>query len=332
MGLTLSNSPAFSSSTVKLHIICERDVGLFSLIQQVISNVAWAIEESRTPVVYFQGRTCYWTPNGYHDGDTVWEYYFEPLVSGYSADRLAPHVRAIIDEQPPLSHELGYFADEHTFVSGHFGDHPDLEGKSLFIPYLTEDPNDPVRRAASGIIRDFVRPRPYIREQVEQFFKAHLEGHYVIGVHIRGTDAISKKEMRPHRKGSLNMVNYVREIEGLLDREPEAKIFVATDAEVSLNYLKASFGNRIVACESIRHQNGEAAGMGPTGWLMPAYIAGDREQAARNGAEAVIEWLMLTRSNYLVHNGSSLSRTVLLSDPDMPHINTHWQAISGKYL
>ena len=41
--------------TQKFHIICERDVGLFSLIQQVIANVPWAVKEDRVPVVYFRG-------------------------------------------------------------------------------------------------------------------------------------------------------------------------------------------------------------------------------------------------------------------------------------
>jgi hypothetical protein len=56
---------------------------------------------------------------------------------------------------------------------------------------------------------------------------------------------------------------------------------------------------------------------------MPAYLANDRDRAAQNGEEAVIEYLLLARCKHLVHNGSSLSRTVLLKDPEMPNINTH---------
>jgi hypothetical protein len=332
MRRSVPNASKSSLLAVNLHVICERDVGLFSLVQQVIANVAWAIQESRIPIAYFRERTAYWTPNRYRDRDTVWEYYFEPLVTDYSADGVPPDVRAIITQNPPHPQEVGYFADEHTFISNHFGDHPVLKGKALFIPYLTEDPDDAVRRAASVIIRDFVRPRRYIHEKANLFFKGHLEGHYVIGVHIRGTDAVSKQEIREHRKGSLNLANYVNEIERLLKREPDARIFVATDAQFSLDYLKAAFGNRVIAYESIRHQNGEAAGNGPTGWIMPGYIASNRDLAARNGEEAVIECLTLARSNYLIHNGSSLSRTVLLNDPDMRHINTHWEAICGRYL
>jgi hypothetical protein len=56
---------------------------------------------------------------------------------------------------------------------------------------------------------------------------------------------------------------------------------------------------------------------------MPAYIAGDRDIAARNGEDAVIEYLLLSRCDYLVHNGSSLARTVLLNSPILRHTNTH---------
>ena len=42
-----------SDGSARLHIITERDVGLFSLIQQVISNIPWAIAEDRVPVVHF---------------------------------------------------------------------------------------------------------------------------------------------------------------------------------------------------------------------------------------------------------------------------------------
>jgi hypothetical protein len=79
----------------------------------------------------------------------------------------------------------------------------------------------------------------------------------------------------------------------------------------------------VLATDSIRHEHGEAAGLGPTGWIMPAYIASDRDRAARNGEEAVIEYLLLSRCDYLVHNGSSLARTVLLNVPQLAHPNTH---------
>jgi hypothetical protein len=93
---------------MKLHVICERDVGLFSLIQQVVSNISWALTEQRVPVVYFGDRCCYWTPGGYHGRDTVWEYYFEPLVPDYPAAAIVDSMRNAIDQAFPGAYEVGY--------------------------------------------------------------------------------------------------------------------------------------------------------------------------------------------------------------------------------
>ena len=314
------------NQTMGLHIICERDVGLFSLIQQVIANIPWALAEQRTPVVRFGDRVCYWTPNGYADRTDVWEYYFEPATPDCPASVIPSHLLAIISERHPSPFEVGYDAGDGAFVSAHFGDHPDLAGKTLWIPYELEDPSDALRTEARDIIKRFVRPRAYINERVAHFFAEHLQGEQLIGVHVRGTDAVSEKEERPHRQGSLSLVTYLAEIERLLNVWPAAKVFVATDARSSLNWLRDRFGVRVIAHDSLLHEEGEAAGEGPTGWIMPAYIAGDRDLAARNGEEAVIEYLLLSRCHHLVHNGASLARTVLLNVPEMPHTNTHLES------
>jgi hypothetical protein len=312
-----------SKRPLRLHVICERDVGLFSLIQQVIANIPWAIAENRVPVVNFGRNTCYWTPAGYRGSHTVWEYYFEPVVPGHPAASIPAKVRARISEKPPSPSEVGYLASREALVSSHFGDHPDLRGVTLPIPYKWDDPSPVLRQEAKEIIDRFIRPRAYIQEKVAEFLAAHMAGSYVIGVHARGTDATSEQELRSFRHGSLVLPRYTAEIERLLDAQPQAKIFVASDEQASLDYLTEAFGQRVIFYDSARHQSGEAAGKGPTGWIMPAYIARDRQAAARNGEEAVVEYLLLSRCDYLVHNGSSLARTVLLNSPRMPHANTH---------
>ena len=307
----------------QLHVMCERDVGLFSLIQQVVANVPWALAEGRTPVAYFGPRTSYWTPNDYRGGTTVWEYYFEAVVPSYPVEVISDQVRAALTERHPSPWEVGYRVDEYTFASSHYGDHPDLRGQALPIPYQWADPGPGLRRRAKGVIDQFVRPRGYIKRRVDDFVATHLDGHEVIGVHVRGTDAASDSEQRDFRQGSLVLARYVEILEGLIAVHPRARVFVATDDQSSLDYLTKHFGDRVVACDAVRHQGGEPAGQGPTGWIMPAYIAGDRDRAARNGEDAVVEYLVLSRCNHLVHNGSSLARTVLLNVPALLHTNTH---------
>lgn len=306
-----------------LHIICERDVGLFSLIQQVIAHIPWSVHAGRTPVVFFEGRCCYWVPQGYRNRSTVWEYYFEPLDRTCPADSIPKKVRTAMAERFPDPRDVGFWLDRNTWVSNHFGDHPQLRGKTLAIPYEWQDPDAATRERAARLIQEYLRPRAYLAEKVDAFFDAHMAGRAVIGVQIRGTDAISSGEDRAYRKDSLILEKYRQEVERCLLSVPDAHLFVATDDQQSLEFMTDAFGNRVFAYDSHRHVAGEVVGRGPTGCIMPAYVTRGRSLAARNGEEAVIEYLLLARCVCLVHNGSSLARTVLLNNPALPHVNTH---------
>src|SRR5262249_37487662 len=89
-----------ASKPAVLHVICDRDVGLFALILSVIPHIDWAFSEQRIPVVYYGRRNCYWTPHGYHDRDTVWEYYFEPVIPEYPVSSIPLHIRELISVKP----------------------------------------------------------------------------------------------------------------------------------------------------------------------------------------------------------------------------------------
>jgi hypothetical protein len=324
--------PQFSNSPVRLHIICERDVGLFSLIQQVIGNIPWALQGGYVPIACFGPRTCYWVPDGHRGAETVWEYYFEPLVSEYPVAVIPERIRRLIATDPPVVGDgnmspeaIGYAADDNIFVCAQYGEHPLIAGKAMPIPYL-HDPDPQLRERASRIIEQFIRPRDYLLQKVEAFFAGSMKDGDTIGVHVRGTDAVSTAETRSYRRGSLSLQRYAKTVQELLDRRNDAQIFVATDDEASLDFFRESFGERVIAYDSVRHTGGAAAGTGPLGCIMPAYIAADRRRAAQNGEDAVVEYLLLSRCAWLVHNGSSLARTVLLNNPALPHVNTHAQA------
>ena len=122
------------------------------------------------------------------------------------------------------------------------------------------EPSDRLRQRTSAIIRDYVRPRDYIAERVDRFFHEHLVGRYVIGVHIRGTDAL----VDPKRKESrVNFPKYFAIVERLLRKNSHALIFVASDAEDSIDRMRERFDERVIAYDSIRHKSGEFRGKAP---------------------------------------------------------------------
>ncbi|HVR28546.1 MAG TPA: hypothetical protein VMS86_03340 [Thermoanaerobaculia bacterium] len=303
----------------RIFVICERDVGLFSLIEQVVANVPRALALGYRPVVYFGRNCCYWVPEGYRGRDNVWEYYFEPLVEGLDGSSLPAHaVERLQTLLFPLedTRSVGLELDCDTYLSNHFGDEPSLWGLALRIPCASFDPGRRVRGKAARIIRRFVRPRSYLMENAERFHRGELEGAPVIGVHIRGTDIVAR-----FRGGVVELPRYRAAIASELARRPEARILVATDDERSLSFVRDAFGDRVVSYATVLHRSGDATGAGPTGARLPRYIADDPRAAALNGEEAVTEYLLLRRSDVLVHNGASLARTVLLAEPEMPHRN-----------
>ena len=302
-----------------LHIVCDWDVGLFNLLLGVLSHTYWAITEGRIPIIYYGNKNCYWTPKGYRGRNTVWEYYFEPVIPEYPVSRIPPYVVEWIANNTLERSHPGQFIDEFTFVSRSGAWHITVEGEGLRGPRGHLPSSRKLRQVASALIQTYIRPRDYIRDKADHFFRKKMDGHYVIGVHIRGTDAIGD----PGRQAAQTSVNYdkfVAVLRDLIKTNPDAMIFVASDEQDSVDRIQNAFAN-VVTYDSVRHLSGEAAGWGPAGGLMPAYLTLDPDRAAQNGEDAVIDYMLLCRSNYLVHNYSSIPRAVLLTVPGMPDTN-----------
>ena len=306
------------SKTAVLHIVCDWDVGLFNLVMGAVAHIHWALKEGRIPIVYYSNKNCYWTPNGYRGRSTVWEYYFEPVISEYPASRIPPSVLKWIADNSLERGHLGHFVDNFAFISNNGAWHITVDGEGL-RGHPNKAPSRKIRKAASAIIRGYVRPRAYIVEEADHFFHIHLAGRYVIGVHIRGTDA-NVDPTRPVRQTRVDYDKFIMVLRRLLRKNPDALIFVASDEQASVDRIRNAF-NEVIAYDSIRHQNGDVAGRGPAGGIMPGYLTQDRDRAAKNGEEAVIEYMLLSRCDYLVHNNSSIPRMVLLTAPDMPDTN-----------
>ncbi|MEJ0097284.1 MAG: hypothetical protein WDM84_04260 [Bauldia sp.] len=308
----------------KFHILLERDVGLFSLVQQIISHIPWAQKEGRVPVACFGRDVVYWSDNGYRGADNVWEYYFEPLVKPFSLDRVPADL--VADARRPFQRgEIVRELRDGSIATPHFGDHKSMKGKTIAIPFKWLDPSRRLRRQTAPIIREFIRPRGYITEAVEGFRHQYFGSGRVIGVHARGTDAPLRKWQR---KGSLVRDNFARKVDAILGKMGDAKIFIATDEEAMVDFFRDRYGPRVAAYPALRHKEGDPVGFGPTGKVVPAYLTATPEAAAQNGAEAVIEYLLLTKCDCLVHNGSGFARTVLLAEPEMPHFNVHLENTS----
>lgn len=325
----------------RLLIILERDVGLFSMVEQVL-NTVHRIERhriDRIPVVLLGRDIAYFDPDGYDGRTTVWEYYFEPLTEEWPAQRvldiLGDRALDLVASRRLLQERLRGLRDFPDQVLGirgtpdrAHGVQPltvadlanlrelskiraaiDWQWTEDFLPALVGQGRDePKSRAVmAGLLRRWIRPRPSLATRAEAFHAAHLAGHHVIGVHVRGTDFLRDAD----GPDALDLTRFFSEVDGRLTEvgRESCRVLVASDDQSYVTRFHERYGDLCVALDAVRSNSGDPlAGTGPTGKTMPGFLAGGGHRAAQNGADVVVEFSLLCRSDQLVHNASTVAR------------------------
>lgn len=322
-------------------VIRERDCGLFSTVLQVL-NTLLVIETHglrRLPLVLLGQASVYFDPFGHEGRRNVWEYYFEPLIPDCSESLvlglLGERAFALLEsKRRQCEYARGYaeFPERvHTLRPLAECDWMNIaELDALMSPldwawseayYPTVDgqtlnwARPPVDRAAmASLVRRYVRPRQHVRGHAERLFNDALRGHPLIGVHVRGTD----HDLAPWCGGDAAIEQYFAQIEdrlGAMGRR-SSRIFLATDEQYVVERFAERFGDTVVYREQIRSVNGdERFGQGPTGQPVPGYVASSA-LARLNGEDAVVDYLLLSQCEVLVHNNSSLALVAAALVPD----------------
>lgn len=320
----------------KILVILERDVGMFSLFNQVVNTLRLLEEQNLdyTPIVLFGSGCIYFHDKGYRGKRSVWEYYFEPVSPGHDEDvilkELGPDPFDKIEsmrkrkerergmvEFPQDLHRLPPRSDEddrncariqsserlsHCVWTESFA--PVIDGKQFG--------QSPVPVPERQIVERYIRFRPHIAQAIDKFHACHLAGHHVIGVHIRGTDG----NRAPSRGFEISFERYFAAIEHEMKAagQENCRVLVATDEQNYLDLFVEKYGDRVVYFDAVRKTDeDEVFGKGPTGQQVPAYITKNQDVAVRNGREVVIEYGLLCRSQILIHNQSGIAEAAAFS-------------------
>jgi len=159
------------------------------------------------------------------------------------------------------------------------------------------------RRRGFELIDRYIRPNARIRALVETFVREHFAGRTMIGIHYRGTD---KHEDAPR-------VSYETVREAVLDaiagaHPARCEIFLATDEQAFLDYMRAQFPGRVHCLDMVRSVDG-----GPID-----VIPGNN---FKKGTDAVLDCLLLSRCDFLIRTASNLSLCSILFNPHLPEIS-----------
>ena len=323
---------------MKQYIITERDVGLASLFFQVINALnRCEKEELGTPIVYFKNQCVYYNPNGHQNKDNVWEYYFRPVDETADtlmiSDKNKNEIKQVYADIEPkkLNNTRFVKLSDRNKMCCHYGDRK--MGHTMIVPphLIPEVYEDGHREKANAIINKYFKLRMYLNDKINDFFAENLaNAKKVLGVHIRGTDALVNNAERWRK--SFDIQNYISCIRIFIDKYgDEGKVFVASDDAKLFNIVKNEFNDAIVEYDTFRQEEQDVGKSGNNtkgNAMMPTYLCNDGAKAAQNGEDAIAEMYLLSKCDYLLHNASGFAHVALLLNSEMNHVDS--QRPGGK--
>lgn len=163
--------------------------------------------------------------------------------------------------------------------------------------------NETTVREANALIQKYIHIRPEIQKEVDDFVRENFVNNYVIGVHYRGTD----KYIEAVR---VNYDDVRQRIQKIMDENANEpiKIFIATDEDAFIQYMKEAFGKSICYNKNVARSSSKKP------------IHTTHKNPYQSGKEALVDCLLLSRGSILIRTSSNLSLWSTFFNPDIPVI------------
>lgn len=156
-------------------------------------------------------------------------------------------------------------------------------------------------------IQKYVQLIPALEDELNSFIMENFTDHYMIGVHYRGTD----KRTECGRVSYERMLNV---IENQIAKSPRNwKIFIATDEDGFLKTLEEKYQGRICYIDAQRSMD-ESTPL-HTDPSVNHYL---------HGKEALLDCILLSRTNLLIRTCSNLSECCKYFSPYQQVIFVNW--------
>lgn len=163
------------------------------------------------------------------------------------------------------------------------------------------------RQRAGELIQKYVHVSPEIQNEIDAFVHTHFDDHFVIGIHHRGTDKLTEMPIISYDQTT----NILKDVISTLTPEQQKnfRIYIATDDQHFVTLLTELYPDQVVYSDFVRSFD-----------ETPLHIGSDEKYGSvyQKGKEALVDCLLLARSDFLIRPWSSLS---IISDhfnPGMP--------------
>ncbi|MBE1300504.1 MAG: hypothetical protein GJ680_11440 [Alteromonadaceae bacterium] len=278
---------------------CHPGSAFFALYVMVLQQLRFAERHGLIPIVNIDYRHNYYFDT--NKNINFWENYFEPI-----GGRLSTEIKDLHRDDP----KSVTFLDPELQKSLYLG-----EGDDIPIEYneRTQLWWQRQRQMGAELTAKYVRIKPHILAEMEQFYSNHMKEKRVLGVHLRGTEKIVKHDGTLHDVDPFFLVinqpaEYFPVVDCYLTKYPESLIFVATDQTQFLDEFKERYGDRVLftsACRSSDEQGVfKRSGKG--------YLS---------GVEVLVDCLLLAKCDFLIKCQSNVGEVAVFFNPELPVID-----------
>lgn len=168
------------------------------------------------------------------------------------------------------------------------------------------------RQRAYELIQRYIKPLPHIQEKVDAYYDDHFLGHFVIGIHHRGTDKVIEMPRVAFEKTLSALTGVINSLNEAQNNS--LKIYIATDDSNFIDYMLKLYPNQVIYNDFVRSDDDR-----------PLHYGSDEKYRSiyQKGEEPLIDCLLLSRCNHMIRPWSSLSTIADHFNPSMP-ITTLW--------
>ena len=277
-----------------------------SIFLQVLDNLSKCDKEGLTPIINMKNPNllCYDPKYGHN----LWEYYFEP-VSEFSdnflseKDKKNKKIRSSFMSNPQhLNYYLGRAGKEKKYISKFKGKIPpfDLNHRNHF----------------KNIIDKYIKIKPHILKEKNEFYQKHMRDKKIIGVFARGTNKFNQVSggatFRKNKK--IEIQDYIANCKKCMKEIKADYIYLASDSHESVREFKKEFGDKIICHKNNIRYKSHSSDYDPP-WGDPDFGPMEGKTKGDLGKENIIDTLCLSHCDFLVHTETNIAIAAMLYNP-----------------
>jgi hypothetical protein len=159
--------------------------------------------------------------------------------------------------------------------------------------------DDQTRKKAHELITKYIRVKPSIQKKIDDFYQKNMAGKKTIGIHLRGTDKYLEEPVVPLSR----YIDKANEIS-----HGSMQFFIASDDSKLFEQAKNLLKGKVIYFDSFRASTNQHMWQN---W---------HPQKARLGEEVLIEAILLSRCDLIIHGFSNVAAAALYFNPTVQNI------------